>query len=358
MVLYWDLDLNQLVISAGSRQALGSVSFRLGTIEPLQLRCSRAGVPDALPTGAVPTFGIKPQGEYEANHLTRATAGDWAGPVNGDALNTYTASLDLGVPALVALLSPDTAGSTNVEADDIPLMAEMSAQVPGELRPRATQTLNVDLTNNVNKGTEPPVDGGANTGYPTAAALSAAVEQAAAAPVNLSAVTQRTGGNAASLNSVVTVGQPVGVVVFFTETATSDLVFFRLVSGAAAAGNEDQVAPLDFNAETNNVHFALVPIGTAGASSVISTPRIAYLATDGTDGTAVIGNPAKPFLTPQAAYNAATAITAAGPVVIFVGAGTLAHRSRNGLQPSGFVRRMLVYQQFHRRHQWHRTAGK
>jgi hypothetical protein len=195
MLINWDLNLNLLVIGSGSTQALTGLSFRLDTIEPMQLRCSRAGVPAPLPTGAVLTFGIKAASEYQSAFLAVATGTDWTGPVSGDPFFTYTASLDLGGAALLALLSPDAAGSTATEQDSLTAMGSMSAQVPGETRPRSCQTVAVTIYNNVNKGNEGvPLAG--PPPYPTSSAVILAVAEAGMAKFNLETIKSATGGGA------------------------------------------------------------------------------------------------------------------------------------------------------------------
>ena len=48
----------------------------------------------------------------------------------------------------------------------------------------------------------------------------------------------------------------------------------------------------------------------AGGGSSISTPKVCYVSTTGDNGTAVVGNPALPFATSQAAFNAGVALAA------------------------------------------------
>ena len=57
---------------------------------------------------------------------------------------------------------------------------------------------------------------------------------------------------------------------------------------------------------------AFVQAALAGAGSAISNPSIAHVQTNGDDGTAVIGDPSKPFATPQAAYNAGATVLCLG----------------------------------------------
>lgn len=66
---------------------------------------------------------------------------------------------------------------------------------------------------------------------------------------------------------------------------------------------------------------AIAALGGGGSS--ISTPKIAYVETNGDNGTAAIGNPALPYATAQAAYNALAAASA-GDYTLHIGAGTFA----------------------------------
>lgn len=59
---------------------------------------------------------------------------------------------------------------------------------------------------------------------------------------------------------------------------------------------------------------------TYGGASNMVTPKICYLQTNGNDSTGEIGNPSKPFLTAQAAFNAC--MLGSGDHVIFVGVGS------------------------------------
>ena len=55
---------------------------------------------------------------------------------------------------------------------------------------------------------------------------------------------------------------------------------------------------------TQIANTAFVQAAVAGAGSAIANQGIAYVQNNGNDGTAIIGDPAHPYATPQAAYNA------------------------------------------------------
>jgi len=66
---------------------------------------------------------------------------------------------------------------------------------------------------------------------------------------------------------------------------------------------------------------AIAALGGGGGAS-ISTPHVAYVQTSGNDSTAAIGDPSKPYLTAQAAYNALLpTITGGVTGTIFCGVG-------------------------------------
>ena len=67
---------------------------------------------------------------------------------------------------------------------------------------------------------------------------------------------------------------------------------------------------------------AIAALGGGGGAS-ISTPKVAYVETTGNNATGAIGNPALPYLTAQAAYDALAA-AAAGSYTLHLGVGTFA----------------------------------
>ena len=278
-----------------------------GTV-PVAVPVLSNGVPANLPTGAVLFYGLK---------LPAAIKGAWLAlaqlaavdPVNSPGL--WTGSLALNNPTLRAAQHADV-DDPAPELDPLTCVAEIYYTLP---------PVNGVPTDPVGSIKFPFVVGAPLVDDSTdiAPAPSAPGDR----PIDLFGVTQRTSataGDPTALASVPTVGFTAGQLYSFTEASTGDLVFFRLTSGTATAGNANQVQPADYNAASNNVYFALVP---TGASSVVSTPGIAYVASNGNDGTAAIGNPAKPFLTAQAAYTAAAEVaTANNPIVLSLGVGS------------------------------------
>lgn len=73
----------------------------------------------------------------------------------------------------------------------------------------------------------------------------------------------------------------------------------------SAAANGDLVYNSALNALRARINGAWVSLGAGG--STISNPAIAYVRSNGNDGTGAVGNPALPFLTAGAAYAAGVA---------------------------------------------------
>ena len=188
---------------------------------------AQKGTPTAAPSTAL-QFGLK-QGTVALGNYADTTFDAYTDAFTAPTdptLSTayYTATLTIDSTALRALFPVNASGQS---VGFVPLIGEiLSGGVPSD-------TFAFNAQNNVIKGTESPaVSVPGASGYPTPVAVNTAVAQAAVAPVNLSGVTQRTGGTSASLDSVVTIGQPAGLLVMFTEAATGDIAFFRLVAGA------------------------------------------------------------------------------------------------------------------------------
>ena len=149
------------------------------------------------------------------------------------------------------------------------------------------------------------------TGYPTAAATQTAVTQAAAAEPGL-------GAPAADDSFLIS---SIAKVRAWVSAATA-----RVKLGLGSAATKDtgtaagQIPLLVTGGKLPAVDGSLLTNLPGGAS----TPRIAYVATNGHDTGAsagVIGDPSKPFATAQAAY--ATAVTAGGGnYVLSLGVGS------------------------------------
>ena len=309
MLNYEDLNTETLVARAGQTSGVTSLSMGRGNVN-FGVQFCQGSTNCAAPTGAVPWFGLKAQANMQGPWLSNVQLAAIAGSAG-----LYQAILANNTPELIALMHADP-NDPVPELLSVPVYGQFYYFLPGQTDPVASQVITVNVTAVLWNGAE-GIAPSPNVLGPTVAQI----------PINLYGVTQRTGaaGDATALANTVTVGRRPGQLFSFTESTSGDLVNFRLATGAAAAGNVNQVAPADFNAGANNVHFALVP---TGAASVVSTPRIAYLATNGNDGTAAIGNPANPYLTAQAAYNAA--VTTNGPVVILVGVGTFGNINVQG----------------------------
>ena len=233
-----------------THQTSGWITKRGGR-ESLEVQFHRDKVAELLPGGTAILFGCKPYQQFDGSYLTSAAAFTAPGDVSG----FYTATLPTNTdPINTALGSPD--GTTE---DDVPSIAQTTSEIQWWLAgptnpPTKSLTFSVRIDNTPNNGDE--TDPEATTPYPAPAAV----------PRFLSAITQRTGGTGASLDAVATAALPVGILLSFVEVATGKLVFFELASGAAAGGDANQVAPLDYDATTNAKHFALVATSAGEAS--------------------------------------------------------------------------------------------
>lgn len=97
---------------------------------------------------------------------------------------------------------------------------------------------------------------------------------------------------------------------------------------AEIAAAPDYASQAEAEAGTNStksmsplrVKQAIDALTPAGGGSGISTPRVLYVETSGNNGTAVVGDPSKPYATAQAAFDAARALS--GDYVLQIGVGS------------------------------------
>ncbi len=133
----------------------------------------------------------------------------------------------------------------------------------------------------------------------------------------LPAVVGVTGGGSTKLDGVATTALAAATAVAFIDDSSSNILrLYELVTGTDAESAPDVVRPDDYNSSTNAKVWKL---RTAAASGTLNTPAIYYLESTGNDATAAAGNPAKPYLTEQAAFDAALATNA--PAVLRFGIG-------------------------------------
>ena len=132
----------------------------------------------------------------------------------------------------------------------------------------------------------------------------------------LPAVVGVTGGGSTKLDGVATTALDAATAVaFIDDSASNTLRIYELVTGTDAEAAPDVIRPDDYNSSTNAKVWKLRSL----AGGTLNTPAIYYLETTGNDATAVAGSPAKPYLTEQAAFDAALATNA--PAVLRFGVG-------------------------------------
>ncbi len=128
-----------------------------------------------------------------------------------------------------------------------------------------------------------------------------------------------TGGGSTKLDGLVTTTLSADITVALIDDGASNaLRVYELVAGVDAEASPDIIRPDDFNSVTNAKVWKLRNPAAPGLS--ITTPQVYYIEkTVGNDGTAQVGNPAKPYLTEQAAFDAA--VTAAVAAELRFGVG-------------------------------------
>lgn len=113
--------------------------------------------------------------------------------------------------------------------------------------------------------------------------------------------------------------------------ATRSVSASGLATGGGALSADRTIdVPVASQAEAeagSNNSKGMTPLRTAqaiaalgGSGSSISTPRVLYVETTGNNGTAVVGDPSKPYATAQAAFDAALALT--GNYLLKLGVGS------------------------------------
>lgn len=113
MRLYFDLDLQALVLGPNTTQELGSMDQKRSPNARIEVQFLRGVTPQELPAGATGIFEVKESGKYDANSIFRA--GSWV--KTGTGVDTiYTFTLDLMNPAgdlLLGVNDPITVTATN-----------------------------------------------------------------------------------------------------------------------------------------------------------------------------------------------------------------------------------------------------
>lgn len=293
MLTYQDTDTGLLVQRAGQLQALSGVTMPRGNVPQAVQFCAGSVSTDAPEDLTHAWFGLKATSNMKGPWLANVELLPVAG---SDGL--FAAVLACNTPEMIAAMHADPADPTPEDLQ-ITVYGQFYYFVAGVADPVPSQIIQVTVTAVLWNGAE-GIAPSPNVLGPTTAQQ----------PVSLGAVTKRTGAPAdlTALANVPTAGRAPGALFFFTEAATGQLAFFRLVAGAAAVGNADHVAPADYDAATNPVHFALVPAGSAGAGESGLFP--ASLQTAELNGAPVVYSVA---VDDTAALQAAIAAAEAGP---------------------------------------------
>lgn len=144
----------------------------------VQVQFHRDGVPELQPAGTPMLFGCKADGQYtSANYLTSVAV--FTTPT--DASGFYAAKLPTNTPTLNTALGSTDGGLTPGNLASIPTTdCEIDWWLDGATNPPAkSQTFSVEFDNTPCRGNETELD--SSTPMPAAAAVQAAIVQAAAA---------------------------------------------------------------------------------------------------------------------------------------------------------------------------------
>ena len=174
MVRYILQTTGAFVTGPGNLNPASTPTLKLATQEPLSVTyLNAAGQPVLLTGDYLPYLGVKPQSDYDAPFVALSTI--LSAPSAGSF--AYTGTLNCNTTEFYAALG-DTAGSMTAEADTVALMGEVVVQVDADGNLARSQTFSITGQNRVVTGSE-GVPVSANPAYPSAAAVIAAVAQAA-----------------------------------------------------------------------------------------------------------------------------------------------------------------------------------
>jgi hypothetical protein len=288
MKLFFDLRLGYLVQAPGQDSALSSLQGKSGDGEEIILQFGRSSDPtgaeaiitaptwtaENLAGGTVITVGLKQDGKYSDGTML-ATTSTWT---NNPTTKTYTGSLNLNTTAINTLLERLDSNAS----DDVASLAcgfEVTFQIGGAGSWRSS-VLPVDFTiyHDLIGGSEGTP---ANASDPTQYLLkSAGIEY-------LATTTSKTGGTAADLDAIATVGVTVGKIVAFRDLDGSSIMrIYELAAGTDAEASPDIIRPDDYAGSTNEKVWRLQTLASAGAAITGSTGATdnAILRADGTGG--------------------------------------------------------------------------
>jgi hypothetical protein len=228
------IDTDELVLSASPTLILpATLNFQYGTGALLEFQFVSGGQASLLPAGTTVQCGIKllAAPNWEGNFLTSTTGFSTPGTSAG----YYTAILPIVGAAIKTALQIG-----NDPANDLATVqceGQVAWTPPGSAYPLLTQNFPVNLNNSVIQGTE----------------ANPSTSFSASSFAYMPSITALTGGSPTTLDSVATVGLPAGYLAMLLIGGS--LSQWALLAGAAGAGD---VAPLDYNAGTNAVHWQKV----------------------------------------------------------------------------------------------------
>jgi hypothetical protein len=254
MKLFFDLRIDRLVAAPGQDSVITGLAGKSGDgATPVQLIFGRSSdptsttsiveaptwTPENLPGGTVIRIGIKEDGEYSDGTLL-ASNSTWT---HNAGTYTYTGSLDLNTNEIDTALNRDDANAGN-DVASLACSFELTYQPSGSGGWRSSvEPVEFTIYHDILVGDEATPT---NAGDPTQYLLKASgIEW-------LPTVTSQTGGTAADLDAIATVGVTVGKLVMFKDADTSDLLrTYQLTAGTDAESAPAVIRPDDYNASTN-----------------------------------------------------------------------------------------------------------
>jgi hypothetical protein len=254
MKLFFDLRIDRLVAAPGQDSVITGLAGKAGDgATPVQLIFGRSSdptsttsiveaptwTPENLPGGTVIKIGIKEDGEYSDGTLL-ASNSTWT---HNAGTYTYTGSLDLNTNEIDTALGRDDANAVN-DVASLACSFELTYQPSGSGGWRSSvEPVEFTIYHDILVGDEATPT---NAGDPTQYLLKASgIEW-------LPTTTSQTGGTAADLDAIATVGVTVGKLVMFKDADTSDLLrTYQLTAGTDAESAPAVIRPDDYNASTN-----------------------------------------------------------------------------------------------------------
>ena len=246
MRVFVDLETNGLIIRPGYGQELTKLNFKRSPQAGLEVQFTRSGTVVELAPDGTGIWGIKKDGEYDADYATAALA--WVKTGTGEE-TVYSFIFPLITPELDALFHVDA--DPDNDLPEITLMGELEWTVGGVTY--KTPTLEIIVENDVNRGGEtlpamPPIAYG----------------------VFLPSITGLVGGTPTDLDGIPTVKLLTGAIVLLMIDVFGERQWLPFELAVVAAG-PGVVEPLDFDAVDNNRRWRGA-VGPAGLSIVFIGP--------------------------------------------------------------------------------------